>query len=213
MKPNTLYIKAEQSIVIDTTRVRIKDIGSVYCTDPEIAHQVEDITLFSFHAEMDGRQVISMLKVIELIYKLYPDIQVETMGYAEVIVFHKKPIPITKKTKLIQSWKIFFVCIVSFFGAAFTIMTYNNDVGVNDLFSYIYSLFMGYLPKGNTVLQLGYAIGLTVGMLFFFNHVAHHRLTDEPTPLEVEMRLYERDVNDAMAISSERNKKTLDVKK
>lgn len=211
MQQQTLYIKADQSIAIETTKVRIKDIGSVYSHDPDIVHNVEEITLFSFHKEMDGRQVISILKVIELIQKLYPDIHVVNLGYPEVVVFHKKPAPITKKTRIVQYGKIFFVCIISFFGAAFTIMTYNNDVGVNDLFSYLYSLFMGYPPEGNTVLQLGYAIGLAIGLLFFFNHVARHRLSDEPTPLEVEMRLYERDVNDATAISSGRNKKTLDV--
>lgn len=212
MNTSTIYIKPERSTVMNTHHVHIKDVISVYCIDPEIKKQVEDISLYSFHEQMDGRQIISVLKVIEEINKYIPSANICNIGDPEFIIFHKKPIPVTKKSKLIELFKIIFVCIVSFFGAAFTIMTYNTDVAVDTLLDNVYELFMGHPATGSGTLQIGYAIGITVGLIFFFNHVSHHRLTDEPTPLEVEMRLYERDVNDAMAINSSRNKKTLDVK-
>jgi stage V sporulation protein AA len=197
--------------VVSQTTVHLKDVATVFCNDLDIQNEVEKMRLFSFHKEMDGRQVITILKVIEQIQEQYPQLLIINLGDPEFIVFHKKPQEVDKKNKSVEITKILFVCVVSFFGAAFTIMTYNNDVGVNEVFSNLYSLFMGYAPQGPTVLQLSYAVGLTVGLFFFFNHVSHHRLTDDPTPLEVEMRLYERDVNDTVAISSGRNKKTLDV--
>lgn len=168
--------------------------------------------MFHFHKELCKRQVITVLKMIEEIQKIYPNIPVENIGDPEIIIYHKPEVTHPKKDRLVTVLKIIFVCVFSFFGAGFTIMNYNNDVGVRDIFTYIYTLVVGYEPKGNTVIELGYSIGLTIGLFYFFNHVANKRFSDDPTPLEVEMRLYERDVNDTAAISSSRNKKTLDVK-
>lgn len=211
MSEEILYFKPERSTVIYTKNVTIKDIGTVYCQNPGITTAVEKINLFTFHKDMDGRQVITVLKVISLIKQEFPDVTVLALGDPEFIIFHKKPEPDTKKKRTVTFIKVFLVSLVSFFGAAFTIMTYNNDVGVNEVFNQIYTLFIGEVPKQATILHLGYAIGLPLGLIYFFNHVGYHRLSDEPTPLETQMRIYERDVNDGVAISSGRNNKTLDV--
>ena len=212
MNPVTIYLSAMPSSVINHTKLRIQDAITVYCSDPGIQKEVENIILYTFHSQMDGRQVISILKVIEEINTVIPNANVINLGNPDFVVFHKKYAKITKKSKLMEHAKILFVCLVIFFGSAFTIMTYNNDVSVEQVFNEIYQLFMGTAQKSAGVLQFGYSIGITTGLIFFFNHVGNHRLTDEPTPLEVQMRLYERDVNDAVTISSARNKKTLDVK-
>lgn len=211
MNEQILYFKPERSTVIYTKNVKIKDIGTVFCQDPEITTIVEKINLFSFHGNMDGRQVITVLKVISLIKQECPNVTVLALGDPEFIVFHKKPEPDAKKKRTFTFIKVFLVSLVSLFGAAFTIMTYDNDVGVNEVFNQVYTLFTGEIPKQTTILHLGYALGLPVGLIYFFNHIAYHRLSDDPTPLETQMRIYERDVNDGVAISSGRNNKTLDV--
>ena len=48
-------------------------------------------------------------------------------------------------------------------------------------------------------------------MITFFNHGINHKNTDDPTPLQVQMRLYEQNVNQSIIIDSGRNKDTLDV--
>ncbi|MBO4998506.1 MAG: stage V sporulation protein AA [Lachnospira sp.] len=211
MSEQILYFKPERSTVVYKENINIEDIGTVFCQDPAITNAVEKISLFTFHKNMDGRQVITVLKVISLIKQEFPDVTVLALGDPEFIVFHKKPEPAPKKERTITIIKVILVSLVSLFGAAFTIMTYNNDVGVNEVFNQIYTLFTGEVPKKTTILHLGYALGLPVGLIYFFNHVAYHRLSDDPTPLETQMRIYERDVNDGVAISSGRNKKTLDV--
>ena len=54
-------------------------------------------------------------------------------------------------------------------------------------------------------------VGLFFGMLLFFNHGLNHKKADDPTPLQVQMRLYERDVNDAIVVDSAREGTSLDV--
>jgi stage V sporulation protein AA len=45
----------------------------------------------------------------------------------------------------------------------------------------------------------------------FFNHIGGRRITKDPTPIEVEMRTYERDVNTALIETAGREGKVKDV--
>ena len=97
--------------------------------------------------------------------------------------------------KIFRYVKILFVCLVSFFGAAFSIMTFNNDVDMGSLFSQFYTLVTGKSSSGFTILEISYSIGIGLGVLIFFNHFGHLKLSDDPTPMQVQMRTYEDDVN------------------
>ena len=70
---------------------------------------------------------------------------------------------------------------------------------------------MGQEANGPSILSLTYSIGLLVGVIVFFNHAAQKRLTDDPTPFQVQMRLYERDVNDTFIKGAGRKKEEIDV--
>ena len=45
------------------------------------------------------------------------------------------------------------------------------------------------------VIEITYSIGIGLGVLFFFNHFGHMKITDDPTPMQIQMRLYEENVN------------------
>ena len=83
----------------------------------------------------------------------------------------------------------------TFFGAAFSIMTFNTDVDVGTLFQKIYFQVTGKISSGFTILEISYSIGLAIGVLFFFNHFSHLKFSADPTPMQVQMRKYEDDVN------------------
>ena len=74
-------------------------------------------------------------------------------------------------------------------------MTFNNDVDIGTLFSQIYSQVTGHVSSGFTILEVSYSVGLGVGILFFFNHFGKKKITSDPTPMQVRMRLYEDNVN------------------
>lgn len=202
-----LYLKPERHTAFSKEHIEISDVCEIYCQNQDITYQISHITVYEFHKNLEERKVISVLYLVEEIKKHYPNLEIKLLGDTEFIIEHKCTTLSPKQQKLSQTIKIILVCLISFFGAGFTIMTYNTDVSVNELFTYIYKLFMGKNPTGNTMLQLGYAIGLGIGLLFFFNHLANHRFSDEPTPLEVEMRLYEQNINDTTAINAGRHKK------
>lgn len=97
--------------------------------------------------------------------------------------------------------------MVSFFGTAFTIMAYHNDIGINEVFTEVYRLVMAAEPDGPNVLEISYSIGLAAGIIVFFNHVGGRRLTKDPTPLEVAMRKYELDVDMTLIDTADREGK------
>ena len=96
------------------------------------------------------------------------------------------------------------MALICLFGSAFTIMAFHNDIGISDVLARIYEMVTGTSSDGYTALEISYSIGLAIGIIVFYNHVGGKRLTSDPTPLEVEMRNYERDVNQAIVEMADR---------
>ena len=70
---------------------------------------------------------------------------------------------------------------------------------------------MGQKATGITTLEVAYSLGLAIGITLFFNHVGGRRITADPTPIEVEMRIYEKDVDDTLIETADREGKTIDA--
>ena len=85
--------------------------------------------------------------------------------------------------------------MIVFFGTMFSIMTSQTDVDVNGLFQKIYQQFTGRYSDGFTVLEITYSVGIGIGVILFFNHFGKWKLNQDPTPMEVEMRSYEDQVD------------------
>ncbi len=90
-------------------------------------------------------------------------------------------------------------------------MTFNSDVDVGTIFRNLYQLATGEASDGRTVLEWTYSLGLFLGIVIFFNHVSKLQVTDDPTPLEVQMRKYEQDVTTAIIQNEDRQEDGVDV--
>ena len=204
----TIYIKAEQNVEMQTEDVYVKDIAKLTCSDEHILAKVKAIKLHRFKESEPKRQVISLLKIIEEIEKVCPGADVQSIGEAAVMV---EFINVNRHKGPLQTIKLIFVAMVSFFGTSFTIMAFHNDIGINDVFTKIYEMVMGQQGDGYGILELAYSIGLAIGIILFFNHIGGRRITKDPTPIEVEMRIYEEDVNKALIETADREGKTINV--
>lgn len=103
------------------------------------------------------------------------------------------------------------VCIIIFLGAAFTIIAFHNDIGITDVFSRFYEQVTGEAKPDVSVLEIFYSVGLAAGNLVFFNHVGRKKLTHDLTPIQVQMRKYEKDVDTAFMDDASRKGKEIDV--
>lgn len=195
MPQETLYLKIDANVQVHNRKVYLKDIAEMICSNREIENKVKTLILEHAVENEPGRYVKSVMEVIDCIRKEFPNLEINNLGESDFIITYEK------KTQLTDSlaWgKTAAVCVLSFFGAGFSIMTFNNDVNVTRLFGQIYELFTGQTSDGFTVLEIMYSMGIGLGIILFFNHFAGKKLTADPTPLEVQMRTYEDDVNNTI---------------
>ena len=75
----------------------------------------------------------------------------------------------------------------------------------------LYKVFLGTKPDDPTFVEFFYSVGLALGIFLFFNHVPGKKVTNEPTPIQVQMRLYEQDVNRTFLLGASRKGEELDV--
>lgn len=189
---DTLYLKIDQNVGVHDRKVYLRDIAQIECANREIESKVRTLVLPDAVGKQPGRYVKSVMEVIGCIQNTFPNLEINNIGEADFIITYEK----TRQPNSAASWcKTAAVCVLSFFGAAFSIMTFNNDVDVTGLFAQVYELFTGRTSDGFTVLELCYSLGLGIGIVVFFNHFAGRKLTADPTPLEVQMRTYEDDIN------------------
>ena len=210
----TLYLKIETNTIVTDRHVKLSDIAKMECTNPAIVRQLKQKKVYTFQDAIDEKkkknqmEVFSVLKIIELIHEEYPNVDVSNEGESDFIVEY---IPNPKKPRWMNAVKTILLCIVIFFGSAFTIMAFNNDVGATDVFSKFYLQVMGIRSTGVTQLEISYCIGLGIGILIFFNHVGRKKITHDPTPIQVEMRKYETDLDTTFIDNAGRKGHNIDV--
>lgn len=205
----TLYLKIEQNCIVYERPVRLDDIAQVECSDIGILRQVKQMDFYRFDGNEKSSfvQVFSVLRVIELIHKKYPALEIVNLGEPDFVIRY---VPDPEK-KGVQYLKVAILCVILFFGAAFTIMTFIEDVSVGEVFDTFYTRVTGFSPPDVSPLEVSFCIGLAVGIMVFYNHVGRKKITDDPTPIQVAMRKYEEDVDTTYIETSSRKGKNIDV--
>ena len=205
---NQLYVKLKEKASVRERTIRLGQIGELWCPRPADRQRWQRLVLAVVPADRQHRYVFSALEVLERIQKEDPQVSVTFLGAGDTVVdCRKKP----KKRSLLLHLKTAAVCAVTFVGAAFAIMTFNSDVDVGGIFRMLYQLATGEPSDGRTVLEWTYSLGLFFGIVIFFNHISKLRVTDDPTPLEVQMRKYEQDVTTAIVQNADRQEDGVDI--
>lgn len=203
-----LYVKVEQNIDVYNRQMTLKDVAKLYSTNKEMVQKLEKAPFYAIPNDAPKKNMFSILKVYEAIHRLYPDVEIQNLGELDFIVEYRDT---PEKKRSLQYWKAAFVCLIVFFGAAFTIMTFNEDVNVAKVFDKLYEFVMGQKKSGASVIEVAYAIGLPIGILIFYNHFRRKEVQNDPTPIQVEMRNYEEQINKAMIKTAGREGKSIDA--
>ncbi len=205
----TIYIKAPQCVEVQHNRILLGDFLDIYCQDSHIKNELKSIPFFTFDTAKQDQIIISILNVIAFVNKHYPNIEIENMGEEDILLIYH---PLSKTDHIKSVIFTFFICLVAFFGGGYAIMAYNTDTGAKELFTFLSMLILGNATQGVTCLVVTYSIGLTLGMILFFNHLGNKKLDSDPTPLEIQMRLYEKDLCTTIIKNANRTNNTFDDK-
>ena len=209
-RQETVYLKAERNVEVHGPEVTLGDVVQILCGDPGMAGRIRQIPLLKFTPgkRRQDRVVVSVLRVVECIRDLYPQTEIQNLGEPDFIVTYE---PRKDTGGFCHGLKVAGVALCSFTGAAFSVMAFNNDVDVTKLFGQIYEMAIGYESGGFTVLEVSYSVGVAAGILIFFNHFGKKRFTVDPTPMEVQMRLYENDIQTTLVENADRKGEEIDV--
>ena len=198
---DTLYIQTDMNILIKHPHVYLQDIARLSCSNSKVLNRLRVLPVANLNPDTPGRYTMSVMDLVDLIQKKEPDLDITPLGELSFILTYQPP---GKPQMIFEILKVVFISLASFFGAAFSIMTFNTDVDVGTLFKQIYQQVTGNVSNGFTILEISYSIGLAAGVLFFFNHFGRKKFSADPTPMQVQMRQYEDNVNTTLLEESSR---------
>lgn len=191
VRRKTVYVNVDKCSMVSQKKICVEDVAELYCSDKKLERQLRKEVLLTVNANKPEKYAFSVLRLFEILSTNHKDAEWVNVGEEEFVVEYR---PATKIKLVTEIAKTGFVCLAVFFGAAFTIMTFNQDVAVADVFRMMEELVLG---KGaeSKVIEIAYSVGLPLGVILFFNHFSRLKIDSDPTPLQVQMRLYEENVN------------------
>ncbi len=194
-----IYIKPKKkSTIVDNEIVKIKDIAEVIAPQ-NIISSLNNIELTRRKDKKKDFILISVLDLIKIIKSKYPDAQINNVGEMDTVVEFTDSITEKKRNnKFVGFLKIAFVTIVLIAGSCTAIMSFHTDSQLYKILEKYKEIFLNDKNASILFVEVPYSIGLAFGIIIFFNHFIGKKLTKDPTPIEVEMSMYEKDVVDTI---------------
>ncbi|TYP77824.1 stage V sporulation protein AA [Paenibacillus methanolicus] len=198
---SVLYLRLRRRIGIKPGGIVTLGMAArLFAADPELEQRLQALELHR-HREKDGnRVVIDLLQTVKTIQETYPQIEIETFGDPQVLVIVREKEPKPRMFMLVIAW------LLLFFGSGLAIMNFHTDVSMKEVHQRITELVTGTKSEHPLWLQIPYSLGIGIGMVLFFNHLFRKRFNEEPNPLEVELYLYEENVNNYVIADEMRRK-------
>lgn len=187
----TIYIQLKNRVTVPKGKgVTLRDVAFLI-TEPKLKDSLDSILLLEPENSDGNLIVIDLLMVIPRIHELLPDADIEPIGEGRTIVQIEEP---TERRK--PSVALFvLVWLLLFFGSALTIMNFHADVNMQEVHIRIVEMITGHRNEHPYIFQVAYSVGIGFGMVMFFNHLFKKKWNEEPTPLEVEMYLYQKNID------------------
>lgn len=184
-----LYMRLRRVVRITRGRaVKLKEIAEMVAP-PEFENTLDELVIYTPVRKDGNRVLIDMILIMSRIRDAIPRLQIQLFGEPHVLL---EIGPIKQKSNF---FLIVLVWLVLFIGAGLTIMNFHADVSMLAVHRRIYEMITGRSVDRPLLLQIPYSIGIGVGMILFFNHLFQKKFNEEPSPLEVEMFMYQENVN------------------
>ncbi|MCY9517192.1 stage V sporulation protein AA [Paenibacillus apiarius] len=188
-KPSTCYIRLrKQSKVPPGQPVRLGDVAEVI-VDSAWEAKLKHLVLLNPKPKDGNILLVDMMAIVRAIKAVAPALGIECFGQPHTLV------EIVKQAKRPNPFFIAIVWLLLFFGSGLAIMNFHADVSMLQVHHRIIELLTGRKEASSFWFQACYSIGIGLGMVIFFNHIFRKKFNEEPTPLEVEMYLYQENLN------------------
>jgi len=188
-----IYISLQRKTTITKKRIiQLKDIAEISAPE-HVRRQAENIIVYSIEEDKKANYIISIIQVIKAIVKGIPNAKVSNAGIENMVLQYLPEH--YKENKLWEICKLAAVALILFLGSAITIMAYHEDVSLIKVFSAMQEIFTGEKTNSPNWISIPYSIGIGAGIIVFYNQFGTRKLTNDPTPIQVEMTKYDTDIN------------------
>ncbi len=191
-----LYVKpAKQAKVIGGTEIRVKDLAQLE-GDPQLVEEMLGVVVLRIKGNQEMRLYTSFLDIAKAVRQKNPHVTPVLAGETDTLVMYapqKKPVK-----KGVELAKVLVVCLVLLVGSALTLMTFHNEASIPAILCNVHTLLTGEETERPVLLIVSYAAGIFLGISCFFNHFGKKKLTDDPTPVQVQFVQYKKEVDDAV---------------
>ncbi|OEF98483.1 stage V sporulation protein AA [Desulfuribacillus alkaliarsenatis] len=195
-----IYIQLKNKVLIekDKQSIYVQDVARIAAPNPCIVSKIKVYTLTNDDKDII---VISAIDIVKKIQNALPDHTVNIVG-ADNIVVEK-----IRQQKNVSVILVAIAWILLYFGAGLTIMYFHEDTSMKEVHQRLHYLLTGEESDTPYWIQIPYSLGIGIGMMVFFNNVFKKKINEEPSPLEVEMFLYDDNINKYLVKKPKLNKK------
>lgn len=193
--PQQVFIQLKKYTHSTSDKIAIKDVCSLQCEDQSIRNKLRSLCIYKFHSDKRRRVVLSSLYIISHLQECISDIEIVPLGPTDIVVKYD---PNPPHNKFMDWIKVILICLITFAGAGFSLIAFNSDVNLDLVFSTLHEKLNITDTTNFAILEISYSFGIPLGIMIFYNHFGNKKFSSDPTPLEIEMRLYENDINDSI---------------
>jgi stage V sporulation protein AA len=184
-----LYIRLRRRAVLRRGDPIILGQIAQMIAEPEHEQLLKRLVLCEPTNQDGNRVLIDMMLVVKKVREALPGVQIEHFGEPHVLV------EIEERSRRPNMIFIALVWLLLFIGSGLAIMNFHADVSMLEVHRRIYELITGRREAHPLLLQIPYSVGIGIGMVLFFNHLFKKKFNEEPSPLEVEMFMYQESIN------------------
>ncbi|MCL2357928.1 MAG: stage V sporulation protein AA [Defluviitaleaceae bacterium] len=191
-----IYIKPKKKAsLLNRKEILIGDVAEII--GPK---KIEKMKLQTLN-QNETNYVVSVTDIIRRITDEIQNATVSNVGETDTWVHatwrKKRPRPLFLWARVAA------ISLILFFGASTAIMSFHTDGQISKIFERWHLLIFGFEQTNPPIIAIPYSIGLAAGIIFFYNHFLGKKITDDPTPIEVEVETYENDVTETILAQKE----------
>ena len=200
-----LYVKpSKQAKIVGKKEITVQDLAELE-GDQKLVEQMLPVVVLRLKGDREQKLYASFLDIARAIRKVNPNVTLDCVGEQDTVVMYT---PVLKKAgKFMEFLKVLLVCAILLFGGALTLMTFQNEASVPDIMRNVHTFLTGETVDRPVVLILSYTAGIALGISCFFNHFGKKKITDDPTPVQVEFVAYKKQIDDAIVDQLEEQQK------
>lgn len=197
MPQHEIYIRPyKKTTIVSRKNVLLKDIADI-SAPKKIKEKVDNICILAVKDTSKKQKfTITIIEIIDKIKNTDPDLSINNVGEMDCAIYFLPELP---KTNSFLEWiKVICTCFVIFTGSAIAIMTYNTDTSLAKTFVILNKILTGEEVENPVFITIPYALGLAIGIILFFNHMCTKKITDDPSPMQIQIDKYETEVEDSL---------------